>query len=132
MNDSETAEVAFHGDDEFQEAGGYFHARRAHIRSILDELAAEIHQTLSAANLPTDVFFTVPSSGESLLTFATLGDPPDDVWAEMNQIVYDIVGDKIGTTLTGREIPCAAVGTSVSAADTRLQEACGNHPENPD
>jgi hypothetical protein len=109
-------------------ADNYFHARRAHIRRILNELAAEIHEALSRSNLPTDVFMTVPTSGESLLTFATLGDPPDDVWAKMSEIVCDVLGVKLNTMLVGREMACAAATATANATSLAVQAETQHEP----
>ena len=60
----------------------------------------------------------IPSSGDALLTFATPIDPCDEDWSHAGQIVSDIIGDKLdGVKLRHRELPCAAAGVIMGAAD---------------
>jgi hypothetical protein len=52
------------------------------------------------------------------LIYATPLDPSDSDWLRAGQIVTDIIGDKIdGVKLRHRELPCAAAGAMMGAAD---------------
>lgn len=92
--------------------------QRERLTLSLDEIASEVTTALQKAGLAIPVFLTVPSSGDALLTFATPLDPSDADWSQAGKIVSDIVGDKIdGVKLRHRELPCAAAGVVMSAAD---------------
>jgi hypothetical protein len=65
-----------------------------------------------------EVFFSVPLSGESLMTFATSVDPTDGDWDRATQIICTIVGHIVGLEgLYSRSLPCVSSGAPMGAAD---------------
>ncbi|MDQ2763186.1 MAG: hypothetical protein M3Y22_06745, partial [Pseudomonadota bacterium] len=70
--------------------------RRQKVISSLDEVAKEAAAALKEAGLTMPLFFSVPSSGEALLTFATPADPSDPDWAQASQIIINIVETIVG------------------------------------
>jgi hypothetical protein len=70
--------------------------RRQKMISYLAEVAAEAAIALKDAGLSMQVFFSVPSSGEALATFATPADPCEKDWALASEIIARIVGGKLG------------------------------------
>jgi len=100
--------------------------RRRKMISSLDEVATEATAALKDAGLTMPLFFSVPSSGEVLLTFATPADPSDPDWARASQIVCNIVGTIIGMEgLCSRPLPCMASNMAISAANVSLSS--GEH-----
>jgi hypothetical protein len=92
--------------------------QRQHLTSSLTEIASEVTAALADAGLRIPVFFTVPSSGDALMTFATPMDPSDEDWIRACEIICPIVGNKIGmSNLYSRSLPCMAAGTPIGAAD---------------
>jgi hypothetical protein len=96
----------------------WFSVTREGLKASLDDIASKVRAALDRAGLATEVFFTIPSSGEALMTFATPTDPSDQDWAEANQIICDVVGEIVGIEgLRSRSLPCTASGISMGAAD---------------
>ena len=92
--------------------------RRQKMISCLNEIAAEATTALTDAGLCMRVFFSVPSSGEALATFATPGDPSDADWRRASVIICGLVARKLGIEgLRTNELPCAASGVHMGAAD---------------
>jgi hypothetical protein len=85
---------------------------------LLDAIASEVTTALQETGLTMPIFFTVPSAGDALLIYATPLDPSDSDWLRAGEIVIDIIGNKIdGVKLRHRELPCAAAGVMMGAAD---------------
>ena len=102
----------------------WFADRRHQLKELLDAIASEVTSALKDAGFKFPIFLTVPSLGETLLTFATPLDPSHQDWQKATQMVCSIVGAKIGLEgLRSREVPCVASGIAMSAAD--LSPACG-------
>jgi hypothetical protein len=86
--------------------------------SLLNQIAAEVSAALSEAGIQIPIFFSIPSQGGAMLTFATPLDPTEEEWARVSQIICPIVASKIGaTSVRSRTLPCVATGTSMGAAD---------------
>jgi hypothetical protein len=93
-------------------------AERDIIRPILDDIAQEVGNKLRDEGLSFPIFLTVPHTGTAIATMATPLDPQDDVWLRAVAIVSEIVSERLnGIKLRSRELPCAMVGTAMSAAD---------------
>jgi hypothetical protein len=88
------------------------------IREQLDAIAAAVQLALQDADLAQPVFFSVPSSGDAILIFASPLDPSDDDWNRIGAIVNAIVGERTGLVgLTGRELPCSVATGTMAIAD---------------
>src|SRR3954471_978443 len=114
-------------------------ARAAHIEqrqkleAALPEIADEAAAALKAANLDIPVFFCVPApenTGNSLMSFATPGDPPLEDWQRVSRIVETIIGSRIGCDgLRSRSLACIAAGMpKVGGADLVGPESTRNRP----
>src|SRR5690349_1245210 len=81
---------------------------RDRARSELDQIAQRAKQALINAGIDIPVFFTIPNSGDSVLTFGTVTDPADEAWDRASKIISSIVGESVGLTRTRcREVMCA-------------------------
>jgi hypothetical protein len=90
---------------------------RERATAILDEIAQQAKQALSNAGIGIDLFFIVPRSGAAILTFGTPGDPPDDLWDKVRDIISSIVQRSIGLErLRCRELACAKTHTDTTIA----------------
>jgi hypothetical protein len=82
---------------------------RARLKGMLDHVAAEAKQRLADENLDIPLFFLLPSSGMSILSFGTVRDPDDTIWRRVEQIVATIIEASIGIPrVRCREMLCAA------------------------
>ncbi len=98
--------------------------RRADLRkqltSTLKEIAAEVTAAFAEAGIKIPIYFSVPISGNSLLTFATPTDPGHEDWNRATEIVCAIVSAKVGIEgLRASNLPCIAAGAppALGAAD---------------
>jgi hypothetical protein len=83
-------------------------AYRARAATLLNNITQQTKQSLNEQGIDLPIFFTVPSSGRSVLTFGTVGDPCSDVWNKVERIVSSIVRRKIGLERTRcRSLLCA-------------------------
>ena len=88
------------------------------IRAQLNAIAAAVQLALRDADLMQPVFFSVPSSGNAILTFGTPLDPSEVEWSRISTIICTIVGQKTGLEgLTGRELPCSVAAGTMAVAD---------------
>ncbi len=91
-------------------------SQRDTIRQSLNQITEELNSALAKAGLAYPVYMCVPTTGNSLLTFACPLDPDDDEWARITEIALEIVGQKTGTTqLQTRELACAMAGATMAA-----------------
>jgi hypothetical protein len=89
---------------------------RSRARKMLDQIAQQAKQALTDQGIGIDVFFLIPSSGNSVLIFGTPADPADVLWNEVGKIVSAIVRQSVG--LAGTR--CRAM----ACATTQDQECC--------
>jgi hypothetical protein len=83
-------------------------AHRERAKAELDQIARGVREALAAEAIHLPVFFMIPNSGDSILTFGTPGDPPDDEWWRVSEIVSAIVRQTVGLDRTRcQEIICA-------------------------
>ena len=81
---------------------------RERAASKLDQIAQQVKQALTEHGINVSVFFIVPSSG-AIVTFGTTGDPPDDLWAQIGELVSAVVKEAVGVArLRCRHLVCAA------------------------
>lgn len=88
---------------------------RARAEAKLDQIAQQAKQALEEHGIDTPVFFTVPRSGDSILTFGTITDPSDDLWEQVREIVSKIVRQMVGLDrVRCREVTCATTADQPS------------------
>jgi hypothetical protein len=84
-------------------------ACRARAQTELDQIAEQARQALAEQGIDTPLFFLVPNSGNAVLIFGTPGDPLDDQWERVGEIIAAILGRLIGLRgIRRREVICAA------------------------
>ena len=82
---------------------------RERAASKLDQIAQLVRQRLTEHGIDESVFFVVPSSGDTIITFGTTGDPPDELWARISDLVGTVVKEVVGVErLRCRDLICAA------------------------
>lgn len=82
---------------------------RAQAAAKLDQIAQETKQALIDADIDLGIFFVIPSSGHSIITFGTVSDPPDELWGQVSAVVSTIVRQAVGLDrVRCREVMCAA------------------------
>ena len=63
--------------------------------------------TIASAEIGIDLFFLIPSSGTSILTFGIAGDPDDHLWKRVGEIVSAVVRQTVGSIGRGAVKSCA-------------------------
>jgi hypothetical protein len=100
---------------------------RARAKGMLDQIAEQARIALAEQGFDTPVFFIVPS-GEAIVTFGTIIDPPDDQWKRVSDVVVSVVRQLVGLDRTRcREVVCA---TTDSAVDHQPAQ-CSDQPTGP-
>jgi hypothetical protein len=94
-------------DDQTDDDDVMAHRERAATK--LDQIARDAKDALAENGLEKIcLFFLIPNSGRSILVFGTPGDPSDDLWSKVGEIVEAIVARLIGLRGTRRrEVRCA-------------------------
>lgn len=81
-------------------------AYRERAAAKLDQIARDVKDALAEHDI--DIFFTIPSSGHSILTFGTVADPDDREWQIISAVVSGIVHHAIGLERSRcRSLACA-------------------------
>jgi hypothetical protein len=89
---------------------------RARASNLLPQITQEVKAALSEADIGLDVFLIVPSTGDTVLTFGTVADPPDELWDRVSEIVCSIVRQTVGLRRTrSRPAVCASTGAPASS-----------------
>jgi hypothetical protein len=102
-------------DMETHEADDDVTAHRARTIETLDQITQKAKLALIEQGIDLPLFFIVPHSGDALLTFGTITDPPDVLWDRVGEIVSSVVRQSVGLERTRcRPVVCA---TTESAAD---------------
>ena len=84
-------------------------AHRSRATAMLPEIAGQVRGALAEQALDLTLFFLVPHTGDSIISFGTSGDPSDPEWEQVCGIVSSIVRMSIGLDRTRcREIACAS------------------------
>jgi hypothetical protein len=96
-------------------------AHRARAKAELYQIAQQAKEALAGRGIDTPLFFLIPNSGSSILTFGTVIDPPDTEWEQVREIVSEIVGQTVGLDrVRCRAVICATThdhqpsGSSIS------------------
>ena len=95
-------------------------AYRERARERLAQIAEQTKQVLAEHGIDTSLFFLIPHSGSSILTFGTTLDPDDNEWDRVAAIVSSVVRQTVGLRGTRcQEVVCATTGDlgQPSAAD---------------
>ena len=93
-------------------------SKRAIIRDCLNDIIIVVESRLRAAGLSSTIFLTVPNSGDAIVSMATPLDPSDDEWSQVTEIICGTVSERLnGLKLRRRDMICAMVNTTMSAAD---------------
>jgi hypothetical protein len=83
-------------------------AHRARAKVELDEIARQARQALTEQGLDTSLFFLVPNSGDSILTYGCHANPSDHEWRRVGEVVSAIVRKVVGLDRTRcQEVACA-------------------------
>ena len=83
-------------------------AYRERATGLLQDIAQQTKQALADAGINLHIFFTIPSSGHSIITFGTVADPDDETWTTVSEIVSAVVKRTIGVERTRcRSLLCA-------------------------
>lgn len=99
-------------DDRTHDGG--VRAHRARAKAELDQIARQTRQALTDAGIDTPVFFIIPNSGDAIVTFGTPGDPSDDEWAAVGEIVAKIVRETVGLDrVRCHEVTCASTTDAI-------------------
>jgi hypothetical protein len=83
-------------------------AHRERAKAELDQIAQQVRLALAELGIDIPLFFIVPNSGDAIVTFGTITDPPDTEWSRVGEVVGSIVAQSCGLRGTRRrEVVCA-------------------------
>ena len=97
--------------------------QRARASAELDQIARTAKRALVDAGIDLELFFMVPNSGNAVLTYGTTGDPDDNLWDRVRDIVSSVLQETIGL-----ERPechgalCATTGPLADSASTAMAQ----------
>jgi hypothetical protein len=97
--------------------------QRAILKKSIDDIADEIGMALRDANLRLPVYFTVPSSGDSLASRATPLDPSDDDWERATAIACEVIGRWLGVEKPRSRPMICAIADTVRISASELAQA---------
>jgi hypothetical protein len=81
---------------------------RDRAEGMLNQIAQQAKAALDEQGLDFSLFFIVPRSGDAVITFGTSGDPSDDEWGRVADVVASVVQQLVGLAGTRcREVVCA-------------------------
>ena len=93
-------------------------ARRMRAAAMLEQIARQVREALRAEDIGMPVFFVIPNSGRAILSFGTPGDPHDDEWERVSEIVTSIVAQSVGLrSPRRRDLQC------ITTLDHELRDA---------
>jgi hypothetical protein len=88
-------------------------AHRERAKAELDGIAQQAKQALADLGIDISLFFLIPSTGNSIITFGTISDPPDDEWVKIEKVVSAVVRGAVGLDrVQCREVICATTDTA--------------------
>ena len=98
-------------------------AKRAKASAVLDQIAGRVKSALLEAGIELELFFLVPNSGNAILTFGVSGDPDDDLWDKISEIVVGVLKDTVGLVQPRRyAVRCATTRPIAEAGSTTLAQ----------
>ena len=71
-------------------------AHRGRAAAEIDQIARDAKEALADQGIDIDLFFLAPNSGKAILIYGTAGNPPNDEWDRVGEIVGSIVARLIG------------------------------------
>jgi hypothetical protein len=81
---------------------------RDRAKGMLNQIAQQAKAALDEQGLDFSLFFIVPHSGDAVITFGTSGDPSDDEWGRVADVVASVVQQLVGLAGTRcRKVACA-------------------------
>ena len=89
----------------------------ARARTELDQIARRAKRALAEHRIDLDVFFLVPNSGASVISYGCDSDPDDPTWERVGDIVADVLRQVIGLEGT-QHTPVMCCATTDVVADT--------------
>jgi hypothetical protein len=93
-------------------------ARRKAIRPVLDQIAAELAGALRDAGLDFPVYLSIPTSGRSIISFVTPGDPTEAQWSQATELLCATLSERLDRVkLMHRELTCAVANSTPVAAE---------------
>jgi hypothetical protein len=91
-------------------------AHRARVQSKLDQITQQVKAALDQAGVDIPVFFIVPTSGDAIVTFGTIIDPPDHQWKRVSEVVVSVVRQSVGLDqVRCREVICATTSDQLGS-----------------
>ncbi len=95
-------------------------AQRARASAELDQIARTAKQALVHAGIDLELFFMVPGSGDAILTYGTTGDPDDNLWDRVRDVV-SVLQETIGIERPEcHGVLCATTGPIADSASTTM------------
>ena len=70
--------------------------KRAKALAELDQITRMTKQALVEAEIDLELFFTVPNSGDAILTYGTTSDVADELWGRVQDAVVSVVQEIVG------------------------------------
>ena len=90
-------------------------AQRARARNLLPQITQQVKQALHEASIEIDVFLMIPATGDTIATFGTLADPPDELWIRIGEIVGSIIRRAVGLDrVCSRPLSCATTADEMT------------------
>jgi hypothetical protein len=97
-------------------------AHRTQAAAKLDQIVRQTKQALIDPGIDLGIFFVIPSSGYSIITFGTMSDPPDELWGQVSAVVSSIVRQAVGLDrVRCREVMCIATDSVADHPPRSLQ-----------
>ena len=96
-------------------------AQRARASAELDQITRMAKQALVEAGIDLELFFMVPNSGNAILTYGTTGDPDDNLWDRVRDIIFAVLRDTIGLERPqSHAVLCATTGPIADNPSTTI------------
>ena len=98
-------------------------AQRARASAELDQITRTAKQALVHAGIDLELFFMVPNSGNAILAYGTPGDPDDDLWNRVRDVVVSVLQETIGLERPEcHGVLCATTGPLADSASTTMDQ----------
>jgi len=98
-------------------------AQRAKASAELDRITRTAKQALLHAGIDLELFFMVPNSGDAILTYGTPGDPDDNLWDRVRDIVVAVLQETVGLERPKcNAVLCATTGPIADSVGTTITQ----------